>query len=352
MTWDDFLPALQTWPVKLAEPAYTLRRVVADVITKNPVGYYLHPDTEKIAVHVTYIGDADGDRCKQAAAAVGEVAGLFLSDQDLSYPDSRWVKVAYSQTLRRTGEALNFFPGTYPGGVANHAAPLAATLTSGLLGAGLGWGAGRATQALLPRNTGKKLGRTGAVLGGLAGASPGLLWVLANLKQGRPWNDPSLLASPPTTQPSFLDTLSYKDAADILLQDSKLDSQCLTAIKHASETFGGYIPRRDPSPSDVHISSIGETLWEYGASPALTASTMGTLYAARQLPDPRSRPGWVTGGQLGQLAANAAGDYVTGLAVGAALNKIVGTPYAASTYGLGNAAVRLIAALVPRLYTN
>ena len=82
----------------------------------------------------------------------------------------------------------------------------------------------------------------------------------------------------------------------------------------------------------------------------MAASTMGGIYAAQQMPDPRSRPGLVTGHQLGQLAQNAVGDYAKGYLVGAALNTIVGTPIRNSSFGLGGVALGVIGAVVPKLF--
>ena len=66
-----------------------------------------------------------------------------------------WVKVAYSPTLHRAGELLNFFPGQYPGGVPNSPSPLAAMLTSGLLGAGLGWAGFDQEQVVIHQSRGQ-----------------------------------------------------------------------------------------------------------------------------------------------------------------------------------------------------
>jgi hypothetical protein len=76
---------------------------------------------------------------------------------------------------------------------------------------------------------------------------------------------------------------------------------------------------------------------------------MGSLYAAQQLPDRMSRPGVATGHQLGQLAQNVGGDYVQGMLAGAVFNAAIGSPYQASTYGVGNAALGLIGAALPKL---
>jgi hypothetical protein len=99
----------------------------------------------------------------------------------------------------------------------------------------------------------------------------------------------------------------------------------------------------------VNIDHLGRTLWDYGASPGLAATTMGTMYAAQQMPDPRSRPGWVTAGQLGSLAEGAIGNYGRGALVGEAINLVIGTPIRPATVGLGAAALGVLGAIVPRL---
>lgn len=363
MQWEDVPDVVDVTLEKLADPAHDVRRAASSVLTHADVGYYMCPATEKVAI---YCGDdtsiGDRARCKAAAMrAVGRdnVRSPFLSYQELADPDSLWVKVAYSPAVRRLGELANFFPGQYPGGMPNHPSPIAAMLTTGLLGAGLGWAGGKVAEKLLPRKFGENLPRTGLIAGGLLGAAPGAIWGGANASIDKPFNDPSLLSAPANSEPMFggagLDGMNSADQTPGIgktgfdLASVPLGQRYLRAIKLASETFGSTQPH-DPSLLDVNINHLGQTLWSAGASPAMAASTMGAMYAAQQLPDPQSRPGWATGRQLGQLAENAAGDYVRGAMVGAALNTIIGTPLSAHGYGVGNAALSLIGAVVPKLF--
>lgn len=382
MQWEDVPACLNDWLLKTAAPAYDVRRAASSVLTDTDIGYYYCPQTEKVALYV----DADvGDRarCKAAAIrAVGRdsVRPLFLSYQELEAPDASWIKVAYSPTLRSLGENLNFFPGQYPGGMPNHPSPIAAMLTSGLVGAGLGYAGGKLGEKLLPNGYGRKLPRTGALLGGLVGAAPGLAWGLTNNTIGNDFNDNSLLSAPadsePENFPGFVDGMNMlppeevetapptrfkklvqqaytaglgKRGIDEALREIPLGRRYREAVKLASSTFGTS-DRREPSELDVNINHLGQTLWETGASPQLAASTMSAMYAAQQLPDSRSRPGWVTGGQLGQLAANAAGDYMKGMLVGAAINATIGTPWSPPAFGVGNAMLGVIGAVVPKLF--
>ncbi len=252
-------------------------------------------------------------------------------------------------------------------------------LTSGLLGAGLGWGGGKLIGSLLPEGHGKKLGRTGAIVGGMLGAMPGAAWGGTNRLAGKSFNDPSLLnhaanAEPINNAESINGTNSHmtqptgEESSPVLdsirdnlqnvprfkigtdLSGIELGKMYLTACEKVASTFGHREADHEYSPLDVNIDALGRTLWDHGASPHMAATTMGGVYAAHQMPDENARPGWVTANQFGQLAENAVGDYAKGYLVGAALNAVVGTPYRASSFGMGNLALGVIGAVVPKLF--
>lgn len=384
MRWIELEDTVDKWVTKLATPASTVRKVAADLITSTHFGYYCSPDDGRVGLYAPGAKASDLARVKLALDRAGFAGPTvpFLSYQDLSNPDGQWVKVAYSPTLRRAGELLNFFPGQYTGNVPNAPSPAAAMLTSGLVGAGLGWGAGRLVGGVLPDGYGKKLSRSGLILGALLGAAPGAVWGATNKLTGREFNDPSLLhhgrGDAPVDYPSAIngtnaDNLSESGVtpAEQLISDTaqRLREAPLPKIKigtdlsevvlsdcykiaceKVAETFGYREEDFGAHPADVNIDALGRTLWETGASPNLAATTMASMYAARQLPDNRSRPGFVTGHQLGQLASNAVGDYARGYLVGAVINTAIGTPFRNSTFGAGNAALGLIGAVVPKLF--
>lgn len=329
MTWDEVLTTVEKWAAFLVEPAAALRAAAADVCTQGQVGYYLNAETGRAGLFAAEGEPADLARCK-AAAIHARFDPLFFSHQDLV--DSPWVKVAYSPTLHRAGELLNFFPGQYPGGIPNSPSPLAAALTSGVLGAGLGYAGGRLAAAAMPRGVGRKLPRTGAVTGAAAGVAMPALWAILNQVHGAPLNDPGALGG-----------LSNEELAPMAKNG-------LDAFLEAAEAFYEPLPEKTAAyGSDVDVDALGRTLWESGADPALAATTLGAVYAASRLPDPYGRPGIATGHQLGQLAMRTAGDYAEGYLAGAVLNVVIGTPFSAGTYGLGNAALGAIEAVVPKL---
>jgi hypothetical protein len=133
----------------------------------------IDPMTKRAHV-VGQASDETRDRISQA---------FSLIDQPT---DGLWVKAAYSPTVRRTLEMANLVPGTYPGGLKNHATPLTGMLTGGLLTAGLGYGTGKLLEKLFPEKweTGA-IPRTLAVLGGGIGATPGAIQSMSAAMRGK-----------------------------------------------------------------------------------------------------------------------------------------------------------------------
>lgn len=386
MYWEEVPETIDRWALSCAAPADDVRKGAVSVYTATPVGYYHNPVLDKVAVCGIGAVPVDLARCRAAASrAVG--ASLVIKDSASLNLRDGWVKVAYSPVVRRAGELLNFFPGQYVGGVPNHPSPLAAMLTSGLIGAGLGWGTGRLLSGLLPGRFGPHLGRTGLLLGGALGVSPGVAWGLTNKLIGRRFNDPVLTAGQPGDEPELFprfasganaapssagvgdDLLTgarryfesvnrgapnFKKSEDAWVPLGAMITNALSLFSHSlskcADAVFGVPDAVSGTPLDVNVNALGQTLWQSGASPALAGTTMGAAYAAMQMPDARARLGVVTPNQWGHLAASAGGDYVKGLLVGAALNAVVGTPYRATSYGLGAAALGLIGAIVPKLF--
>ncbi len=344
LTWGDVPDRMDEWTLACAEPSAALKKAAADVYTRTPAGYYYNPVAEVVAVYAP--PGEDFLRCKTAACRAAGRDNVFPVPLPLEEAASgRWVKVAYSPTVRTTGELLNFFPST--SGIPNAPSPLAAMLTTALVGGGLGYGAGRLAENVLPLQKGK-LRKTLMTAGALAGGMTAAPWAAANVKdKGLPGLvDPSPLDGGATPQG---DPDNYKAAGELgVMYRTAVDHYVKAAFE--SMTFGNFAARKAATPLDVNIDSMGRTLWDTGASPAMAASTMSALYAAQQMPDPNSRPGLATGHQLGQLAMNAGKDYVTGALVGAALNKTLGLPVTANQAGMGNLVLGLIGAAIPKLF--
>jgi len=346
--WSEVPERVDALVEKCAAPAWDVRSKVGGIYTQNDVGYYWNPHQEKVGFHFRPVLDVvEASWCKAAldrAVGVDHVRNEILSDDDIS--TGQWVKVAYSPALVRLGEALNFFPAKdIPW---NRPSPLAAMLTSGLMGAGLGYGLGWAGEKVLPEHW-QKPGRTRkslALLGAMLGAAPGAAWGLTNAMTDRPLNSNELLKEDTKAPPSFgrvdLSMLREKSSSDFVkkafgLNDKRFGSGAL-------------------SPEPVNLNRLGQVLWDIGAGPQTAAATMSSVYAAQQLPGGVG-PGYVTPHQTGLLGTmmGAAGGgikgYATGWGVGKGLGLLTGMPSSTqNSLKRTGAMLGVINSLVPRLF--
>lgn len=324
-------------------PAAAARDALRGVWTSAPVGVWWDPGGDGIYASREHPATADSDMAlaKSALARVG-LAGELPCRRD-TYPDGL-IKIGATPILHRMGEALNFFPGTYPGGIPNHAGPVAGMLTSGLVGAGLGYGAGWLGERLLPDRWRRgRLSKTLAAIGGGAGLGLGSLYGVSNLKRGLPFNDSSLFHAQAGAAPEYAPTPAYagtaadaapppgvpevgpKFAAATARYAEWLREK---AANELGDAFGGFAGQQQRGPYDVDVDAMGRLLWETGASPQTAGMTMGALAAAQQMPggDGGQGPGYVTPWQMGQLAAHMGAGYLSGAVVGGVLGLLTGMP--------------------------
>lgn len=372
-TWTDVIPAISEWYGPCVDASAKIRVQALDIPTAGHVGFYYSPEFKKYAVYAHEgVTEDDLERTIKFAKEIGPTRSTPLTLDDLD--TQPWVKVAYSQMIKTIAENLNFIPGKYLGMIPNNPNPLAAMLTSGLVGAGLGYGAGRLVKAVAPEGWGENLPTSLALLGGLGGAgAAGLIRAYPSITEGK-----SLLSNWPFSDtgepvgqeqgpegggPSVFDisripqTLhdSQGTARPARPAAGKAQPPRPVPVKRGSDkcafnTFAPDLPLpQAPTPFDVNVDALGRTLWQTGASPQVAAGTMATMYAASQMPSNREVPGYVMADQLGKLALNAAGDYSKGFMAGYVLNKVVGTPYTAPQFGMGNLALGVIKTVVPTI---
>lgn len=350
--WSDFAGTIDYLAEKCAAPAADLREAVSSLYTRSDIGIYWNPAVEKAAMYVRNDIPEETEWCREALI---EKLGAEHVHQTLLTPDDLqdwWVKVAYSPTLRRLGELLQFFPSKDIPGFGGR--PIASTVASGLVGAGLGYGTGWLAEKVLPEQLQgeQRMRHTGALMGGLAGTSLGAMPGLANWHEGRTFNDPTLMQGQPDD--GFEHALvgeQYKDAAAYFIDKHAfgLDHDTM------SSTVGG--PSYEAEPL-IRTNDLGQVLWGTRANPQTTAMTMGAVYGAGQMYDPRASQGIVTPHQTGLfgMALGAAGGgikgYVTGYAVGKGLGLLTGMPQSTQN-GLmrTGAMLGIINSLVPRLFS-
>jgi len=343
--WSQVPERIDSLVEKCAAPAWDIRSKISNIYTRNHVGYYWNPEIEKAAIHVRPVVDINETSwCKLAldrAVGADHVQDSLLSDDNVC--DGMWIKVAESPTLIRAGELLNFFPSKdIPW---NKPSPLAAMLTSGLMGAGLGYGLGWAGEKVMPEKmhrsgrTRKSLATLGAVLGGVLPAA----WMGTNYLTGLPINSGELLKNK-------VDKAS-KNRIDIPDWRKKASA---SFVKKAFDHFASGVGAENVQP--VNINRLGQTLWDVGATPQTAAATMSSVYAAQQLPGGVG-PGYVTPRQTGLLgimmgaAGGGAKGYATGWAVGKGLGLLTGMPPGTQTIlKQTGVALGIINTLVPRLF--
>lgn len=228
-----------------------------------------------------------------------------------------WVKLAYSPTLRRMGEIGNYFPNEFNqqfGGPT----PLAAALTSGALGAAAGYGVGWLGEQLLPAHwRTRKLRRTLATLGGIAGVAPAALWAHINHITDRPLNSGELLNHPvvpnepsPTVE-KFSEYFHEQFGHHELGQD----------YKAAMTSFTGAM-----NPT-LNVDAFNRVIWEdplvANRLPApVQSAASGLVTAASQA----AGSPFITPSDIGRVTLGMGSGYVSGALVGKALGLLMGMP--------------------------
>lgn len=343
----DFAGCINTLVEKSASAAKNLRQAVSSIYTESDIGVYWNPAYEKAAIYVRpELNQQEADWCLDAMTA--KVGSDHVRREPLEQKElgDWWVKVAYSPTLRTILNALQFLPSSADDEIGGR--PIASTIASGLLGAGLGYGSGWLYEKMTPEwlREDKKPRKNFALIGSLLGAGAGAVPGLINWHEGRSFNDPTLWTGQPYDglekgSEELCLPLREKQAVESLLEKN-------------SSTMGG--PSFQEMPL-IKTDKLGRVIYDTGLGPQTAAQVMGVVHGANQFPDPRSRPGVVTPHQTGLLglAMGAAGGglqgYATGQLVGQGLGLLTGMP--AGTQKMlsqGGAAAGILSSLAPMLF--
>lgn len=361
--YEDFAGTIDHLVKECSAPAQQIRQAVSSVFTTSDLSYYWNPCIKKAGIYVrpAFNGQEFETAMRCLRTKVGE---CHTFERQLTPVDLQdwWVKVAYSPSLRRLGEILQFFPSDDIPGFGGR--PIASTIASGLLGAGLGYGAGWLGEQFLPDWAQEKgtMRKRFALLGGLGGAGVGAVPGFLNWTAGKSFNDPTLYKGhvknrgfEPDVTPFGPDTgyynvsKKYKKAVD-----SYVTKMAYVPHPTVGGAFGG--PSFEEMPL-VKMDELGRVVWGSGASPQLAAMTMGAAYGSSQMPDPNAMPGKVTPHQTGLfgMMMGAAGGgikgYLVGRTVGKGLGLLTGMPDATqNTLSQSGAAVGVLGTLVPMLF--
>lgn len=275
---------------------------------------------------------------KVSQLAVDEYEKIAAAVKDL--PE----KQAYSEAIRRTGELLNFFPGKYPGGIPNSPSPLAAMLTTGLVGAGLGYGAGAIGEAVMPHTWQRgKLRRTLAMLGGAGGALPGMAWMAANHTIGKPLNAPANPdINPPVNEAPFegirrLNTQQAPKNAPIDLPNSMAgevkmsvlldDDQPVLYSEAFSKLAAMYGAAGGLGVPAINVNEFNQVVWgdprvTSRMQPETRAAATGLFSSAAHI----GGSNIITPLDIGRITVGMGTGYLSGALVGRALGTLMGMP--------------------------
>lgn len=352
--YEDFAGTIDHLVKECSAPAEQIRRAVGNLFTVSDLSFYWNPCIKKAGIYVRPAFDGHefeaGMRCLRTKIGECHTFERQLTPVDLQ---DWWVKVAYSPALRRAGELLQFFPSKDIPGFGGR--PIASTIASGLLGAGLGYGAGWLGEQFLPEWAQEEgtLRNRFALLGGLGGAGIGAIPGVMNWAANRPFNDPMLFKGNVNERGFEPDSTprspQFKAAVDSYVKK-------LAFVPHPTPagSIGG--PSFDEMPL-VKMDELGRVVWGANLSPQLTAMTMGAAYGASQMPDPNAAPGNVTPHQTGLfgMMMGAAGGgikgYFAGRMVGRGLGLLTGMPEETQNrLSQTGAAAGVLGTLVPKLF--
>ena len=291
---------------KMADTAAKLRAAVESLPQEGFLDLWYCSDTDHAILN---FGDwAEGETMDAWKAAVEPlVTSLETADEAGDLSDERTVKVA-SRTvvalLTREKRAADpylkgFLQNTgYLGGkIPGAPSPLIGTLASGLLGAGAGYGGGWLTEQLLPETKRWNLKARLAMLGGAAGAAPGVAWMGTNVANDLPWYSGELMVP---------DSLGQQKGA----------------------AYGSFDDLEDHPDYSFDSEEFNRAIWEDRRvadrlPPQTQAAATGLVTGAAHL---RGSPRLVSPMDVARLAAGMGSGYTSGAIVGKALGVLMGMP--------------------------
>lgn len=314
---------------KCAATTKEIRKVIKDLPQDGFLDLWYNKDLDRLLLNV---GDwMESDVCEQWTTSLEPLADSVRTEAEIGGPsvggeEGTWVKVAYrplvaraflekqsvSPTLSTLAKGLGYRPGVIPGAPS----PLIAGLSSGLLGAGLGYGAGWLGEQLLPQKWKRgNLSRTLAILGGLGGMVPAGLWMANNVRQGKPFYSGEAMQTP---QYDF----SYAPEAMKTEFGVNPYPDVVPGINKA-----GVIKEADYPTIDV--AQFRDSLWDderiANRLPLATrAAASGLVEGAAAIRGRNTR--FITPMDIARLTAGMGSGYLSGALVGKALGALVGMP--------------------------
>lgn len=244
-----------------------------------------------------------------------------------------WVKLAYrapvarflrekagaSRTLNWLGRNLGYMEG---GALPVGPSPLVAGLTSGMLGAGLGYGSGWLAEQVLPEDwKRKRLRRTLAALGGAAGLALPAVWAATNLHNGKSWNDGSAGRN---VVPGGVSLRGMPEELSLIRSRPGWDQYGKLPDLGKASSATGYDGEWPP----IDVPRFNQTVWDdpnvaSRLQPSEQAAVTGLTSGASRL---RGGSRWITPMDVARLSAGMGAGYLSGALAGKVLGTLTGMP--------------------------
>lgn len=349
--WFDLMPVVEGL-LKEAGSVVTALRAACRTLPPG-MGYghaWYNPDTKVVWVSV---GDWEDnyDAWRKPLEKVPGVKEVHVEAEagppGLRDGSKTWLRVkqAHSPTLRAIGQLTNWVPGP-TNALYGGPSPLAAALASGLLGAGVGYGAGWLGEQALPKEHFRPghLRKVLALLGAGVGAVPALGWgaVAHQHHPDKPgWK--AWLSSWPFRDrdlkgPAVSEPLPDKLPDNYLaeMNNTGLKTACDAAaalLGEAAPHFKRAVAYASPVGSDFGVGGLtsvpmipadhfSEVVWQDPNTPVpVRAATTGLVDSASAL---RRGARLVSPADIGRVAVGMGSGYASGLLVGKTLGALAG----------------------------
>jgi len=238
-------------------------------------------------------------------------------------PYSPWLR----NILRWTG-----FASDAPGSIPFWPSPVAAMLATGLLGGGLGYGAGVLGSFLAPAHWDRKrMRRNWGLLGALAGITPGAIWAIHNLSHGKSILDGFPLNTPPVGAPGGPPEVQMQEKPldlhtkkGMSLLDGLEKQAVLNDLEESYWWTGASRPR-------INVPEFQRTVWRDPfvagpLSPQEQALATGLVGSAAALAGGSQPAKTITPVDIAKVTAGMGTGYLSGLLAGKVIGALTGMP--------------------------
>lgn len=318
---------------RLAKAAAGTYQVVQDLMPSLPeiaVRVWYNPDKE--TAYLSYSPDVDSEKQASWYIALKQVPGIetltqgYLSGPPMHEPYVRIKEALDNKDLFQPIASAAQFQPNMLNKLWGGPNPLAATIGGGLLGAGVGYGGGWLAEQFLPEEQFErgKLRKTTALLGGLAGAVPGLWHGFDQQFRGPnpgigawtrtfPWHNKEGQA----TVHSRFHYIRESVEKEIPTLACELNEQWEKAAFEAGGDFTPTIP----------VDQFGRTIWNdlrtQGGytSPGLAAATTGLMQAASLS---QGGANLISPMDVARIGIGIGSGYLSGMLVGKTLGALAG----------------------------